>query len=179
MKESSSYIQPARSSSAGSSGPVRAYGSGKRAGENFVKDFADRYFIIRTAWLYGEGKNFVRTMLKLSESNDTVRVVSDQIGNPTSASELAKAIAYLLPSDNYGLFHGTCEGSCSWADFTTEIFRLAGKHTKVDYITTDQYPTPAKRPAFSMLDNYMFRMTTNFRFADWKDAIAEYIRKTV
>ena len=160
-------------------GPVSAYGSGKLAGENFVKDFADRYFIIRTAWLYGEGKNFVRTMLKLSESNDTVRVVSDQIGNPTSASELAKAIAYLLPSDNYGLFHGTCEGSCSWADFTTEIFRLAGKHTKVDYITTDQYPTPAKRPAFSMLDNYMFRMTTNFRFADWKDAIAEYIRKTV
>ncbi|MGN1159608.1 MAG: dTDP-4-dehydrorhamnose reductase [Lachnospiraceae bacterium] len=160
-------------------GPVSAYGSGKLAGENFVKDFADRYFIIRTAWLYGEGKNFVRTMLKLSESNDTVRVVSDQIGNPTSASELAKAIAYLLPSDNYGLFHGTCEGSCSWADFTTEIFRLAGKHTKVDYITTDQYPTPAKRPAFSMLDNYMFRMTTDFRFADWKDAIAEYIRKTV
>lgn len=160
-------------------GPVSAYGRGKLAGENFVKDFADRYFIIRTAWLYGEGKNFVRTMLRLSETNDTVRVVSDQIGNPTSAAELAKAIAYLLPTDNYGLFHGTCEGSCSWADFTTEIFRLAGKKTKVDYITTDQYPTPAKRPAFSMLDNYMLRMTTDFRFADWKDAIAQYIQENV
>lgn len=158
-------------------GPVSAYGTGKLAGENFVKEFADRYFIIRTAWLYGEGKNFVRTMLRLSETNDTVRVVSDQIGNPTSARELAKAIAYLLVSDNYGLFHGTCEGSCSWADFTTEIFRLAGKDTKVDYITTDQYPTPAKRPAFSMLDNYMFRLTTEFRFAPWQEAIAEYLKK--
>ena len=109
-------------------GPVSAYVRGKLAGENFVKEFADRYFIIRTAWLYGDGKNFVRTMLKLSETNDTVRVVSDQIGNPTSASELAKAIAYLIPTENYGLFHGTCEGSCSWADFTTDFpaGRVAG-----------------------------------------------------
>ncbi|MDE6421771.1 MAG: dTDP-4-dehydrorhamnose reductase, partial [Lachnospiraceae bacterium] len=97
-------------------GPVSAYGSGKLAGEQFVRDFGSRYFIIRTAWLYGEGKNFVRTMLKLSETNDKVRVVKDQIGNPTSADELAAAIAYLLPTDNYGLFHGTCEGSCSWAE---------------------------------------------------------------
>lgn len=157
-------------------GPVSEYGRGKLAGENFVKEFADRYFILRTAWLYGEGKNFVRTMLKLAETNDTVRVVSDQIGNPTSASELAKAIAYLLVTDNYGLFHATCEGSCSWADFASEIFRLAGKNTKVDYITTDQYPTPAKRPAYSMLDKFMFRTTTDFRFADWQDAIAEYVK---
>lgn len=157
-------------------GPVSAYGIGKLAGEQFVRDFADRYFMIRTAWLYGEGKNFVRTMLRLSETNDTVRVVKDQIGNPTSASELAKAIAHLLPTENYGLFHGTCEGSCSWAEFTSEIFRLAGKKTKVEPITTDEYPTPAKRPAYSMLDNYMLRMTTDFRFAHWKDAIAEYLR---
>lgn len=158
-------------------GPVSSYGSGKLAGEQFVRDFASRYFIIRTAWLYGEGKNFVRTMLKLSETNDKVRVVKDQIGNPTSADELAAAIAYLLPTDNYGLFHGTCEGSCSWAEFTSEIFRLAGKSTEVEYITTAEYPTPAKRPAYSMLDNYMLRMTTDFRFAHWKDAIAEYMGK--
>lgn len=158
-------------------GPVSAYGTGKLAGEQFVREFADRYFIIRTAWLYGEGKNFVRTMLKLSETNDKVRVVKDQIGNPTSAKELAAAIAYLLPTDNYGLFHGTCEGSCSWAEFTSEIFRLAGKSTQVEPITTAEYPTPAKRPAYSMLDNYMLRMTTDFRFAHWKDAIAEYIKE--
>lgn len=159
-------------------GPVSAYGTGKLAGEQFVRDFADRYFIIRTAWLYGEGKNFVRTMLKLSETNEKVRVVKDQIGNPTSAKELAAAIAYLLPTDNYGLFHGTCEGSCSWAEFTSEIFRLAGKSTQVEPITTAEYPTPAKRPAYSMLDNYMLRMTTDFRFAHWKDAIEEYIKKS-
>lgn len=157
-------------------GPVSAYGTGKLAGEQFVRDFSDHYFIIRTAWLYGEGKNFVRTMLKLSETNDKVRVVKDQIGNPTSAAELAAAIAYLLPTDNYGLFHGTCEGSCSWAEFTSEIFRLAGKSTQVEYITTAEYPTPARRPAYSMLDNYMLRMTTDFKFAHWKDAIAEYLR---
>lgn len=159
-------------------GPVSAYGTGKLAGEQFVRDFADHYFIIRTAWLYGEGKNFVRTMLKLSETNEKVRVVKDQIGNPTSAKELAAAIAYLLPTDNYGLFHGTCEGSCSWAEFTSEIFRLAGKSTQVEPITTAEYPTPAKRPAYSMLDNYMLRMTTDFRFAHWKDAIEEYIKKS-
>lgn len=157
-------------------GPVSAYGTGKLAGEQFVRDFSDHYFIIRTAWLYGEGKNFVRTMLKLSETNDKVRVVKDQIGNPTSAAELAAAVAYLLPTDNYGLFHGTCEGSCSWAEFTSEIFRLAGKSTQVEYITTAEYPTPARRPAYSMLDNYMLRMTTDFKFAHWKDAIAEYLR---
>lgn len=158
-------------------GPVSAYGSGKLAGEQFVRDFGNRYFIIRTAWLYGEGKNFVRTMLKLSETNDKVRVVKDQIGNPTSADELAAAIDYLLPTENYGLFHGTCEGSCSWAEFTSEIFRLAGKSTQVEYITTAEYPTPAKRPAYSMLDNYMLRMTTDFQFAHWKDAIAEYMSR--
>ncbi|MBD5483138.1 MAG: dTDP-4-dehydrorhamnose reductase [Lachnospiraceae bacterium] len=158
-------------------GPVSAYGSGKLAGEQFVRDFGSRYFIIRTAWLYGDGKNFVRTMLKLSETNDKVRVVKDQIGNPTSADELASAIAYLLPTDNYGLFHGTCEGSCSWAEFTSEIYRLAGRSTEVEYITTAEYPAPAKRPAYSMLDNYMLRMTTDFRFAHWKDAIAEYMKR--
>lgn len=157
-------------------GPVSAYGIGKLAGEQFVRDFSDHYFIIRTAWLYGEGKNFVRTMLKLSETNDKVRVVKDQIGNPTSAAQLAAEVAYLLPTDNYGLFHGTCEGSCSWAEFTSEIFRLAGKSTQVEYITTAEYPSPARRPAYSMLDNYMLRMTTDFKFAHWKDAIAEYLR---
>lgn len=157
-------------------GPVSAYGSGKLAGENFVKEFADNYFIIRTAWLYGEGKNFVRTMLGAAKTNDTVRVVKDQIGSPTSAVALANAIGTLLPTDNYGLFHGTCEGYCSWADFTSEFYRLAGLKTKVEYITTDEYPTPAKRPAFSKLDNYMLRLTTDFRFPDWHDAIAEYMK---
>ena len=157
-------------------GPQGAYGRTKLAGENFVREFGSRHFIIRTAWLYGDGKNFVKTMLRLSETNDKVRVVMDQVGSPTSASELAKAIAYLLPTENYGLFHGTCEGDCSWAEFTKEIFRLAGRSTVVEAITTEEYGAAAKRPAYSILENYMLKMTTDFMFADWHDAIAEYIR---
>ncbi len=156
-------------------GPQGAYGRTKLAGEEFVKEFSDRHFILRTAWLYGEGKNFVRTMLRLSETNDKVRVVRDQVGSPTSAAELAKAIAYLLPTENYGLFHATCEGDCSWAQFTEEIFRLAGKKTVVEAITSEEYGAAVKRPSYSILDNYMFRMTSDFQFADWHDAIREYL----
>ena len=158
-------------------GPQGVYGETKLAGENFVKDFADKYFIIRTTWLYGDGKNFAKTMLRLAETNDQVRVVRDQVGSPTSAEELAKAIAYLLPTENYGLFHGTCEGDCSWAEFAQEIFRLAGKSTVVDAITTEEYGAAAARPAYSILENYMLKMTTDFMFADWHDAIAKYIRE--
>lgn len=157
-------------------GPQGAYGRTKLAGENFVKEFSDRHYIVRTAWLYGDGKNFVKTMLRLSETNDVVRVVKDQVGSPTSAVELAKAIAYLLPTENYGLFHGTCEGDCSWAQFTEEIFRLAGRKTKVDPITSEEYGAAVKRPAYSILENYMFKMTTDYMFADWHDAIAEYLK---
>lgn len=157
-------------------GPQSVYGATKLAGENFVKEFAKNYFIIRTAWLYGDGNNFVKTMLNLAETNDTVKVVGDQFGTPTSAAELARAIAYLLPTDNYGTFHGTCEGQCSWADFAKEIFRLTGKETKVQVITTAEYVTPAVRPAYSVLENYMFKLTTDFSFAHWQDAFREYVR---
>lgn len=156
--------------------PQGMYGATKLAGEQFVQQFAKDFFIIRTAWLYGDGKNFVKTMLRLSETNDEVRVVGDQFGTPTSTAELAKAIRVLLPTENYGLFHGTCEGSCNWADFTKEIFRLAGKDTKVKDITTAEYPTPAVRPAYSVLENYMFKLTTDFQFAQWQDAAAEYVK---
>ena len=158
-------------------GPQGMYGKTKLVGENFVKEFADRYFIIRTAWLYGDGKNFVKTMLRLSETNDKVRVVKDQVGSPTSTEELAKAIAYLLPTENYGLFHGTCEGDCSWADFTKEIFRLADKKTIVEPITTEEFGAAAPRPAYSILENYMFKLTSDFMFSDWHEAIARYMRE--
>ncbi len=159
--------------------PQGVYGATKLVGENMVKEFADKYFIIRTAWLYGDGKNFVKTMLRLSETNDMVRVVGDQVGSPTSTKELSGAIEHLLFTENYGLFHGTCEGSCSWAQFTEEIFRLAGKSTKVNAITTAEYGAPAPRPAYSILENYMLKLTTDYMFADWHDAIAEYIKGLV
>lgn len=156
-------------------GPQGVYGASKLAGENFVKEFADKYYIIRTAWLYGDGKNFVKTMLRLAETKTEVSVVNDQVGSPTSTKELAKAMDALLFTDNYGVFHGTCEGVCSWADFAEEIFRLAGKDVKVNRITSDEFAAKAKRPAYSVLDNYMLKLTTDFMFADWKVAIAEYM----
>ena len=156
--------------------PASAYGSTKLAGETFVEQFAEKYFILRTAWLYGDGKNFAKTMLKLAETHDVVRVVNDQFGSPTSTVELTKAIAALLFTDNYGIFHATCEGSCSWADFAAEIFRLAGKQTKVEGISTEEYGSVTPRPLYSVLDNRMFRLTTDFTFADWHDAIAVYLK---
>lgn len=156
--------------------PQGMYGATKLAGEMMVKDFAEHYFIFRTAWLYGDGKNFVKTMLRLSETNDTVKVVNDQFGSPTSTKELAGAISQLLFTENYGLFHATCEGSCNWAEFAQEIFRLAGKSTKVEGITTEEYNAPAPRPAYSILENYMLKLTSDYLFADWHDAIEEYIK---
>ena len=154
--------------------PASVYGKTKLAGEEFVKAFADRFFILRTAWLYGDGNNFAKTMLRLSEDRTEVSVVNDQVGSPTSALELAKAIRYLAPTDNYGLFHATCEGDCSWADFAAEVFRVAGKDTRVNAISTEEYvknnPASAPRPKYSILDNYMLRLTSDYRFADWRDA---------
>ena len=157
--------------------PQSVYGSTKLAGEQFARDFAGRFCIIRTAWLYGEGKNFAATMLRLSQSNDSVRVVSDQIGTPTSAAQLAQMIHILEPTENYGIFHGTCEGACSWADFAAEIFRQAGKHTNVEYITTEEFQAAAKRPAYSVLDNQMLRLTTDFRMMQWQDALSVYLKE--
>ncbi|MGN0342931.1 MAG: dTDP-4-dehydrorhamnose reductase [Roseburia sp.] len=161
-------------------GPVSAYGKTKLEGENFVKEFADKHFILRTAWLYGDGKNFVKTMLRLSETHPEVSVVCDQLGSPTSAVELAKMIRFLEPTDNYGLFHATCEGDTNWADFTEEIFKKAGRDTKVNHVTSQEYkqmnPASADRPAYSILENYMIRLTSDYRMADWHDALDVYLK---
>lgn len=161
--------------------PKSAYGKTKYEGENFVKEFVKEHFIIRTAWLYGDGHNFVKTMLKLSENHDTLSVVKDQIGSPTSAAELARLIHYLEPTENYGTFHGTCEGICSWADFADAIFERAGKQVTVNHVTTEEYkqmnPNSADRPAYSVLDKYMLRLTTDFRMAEWQDALDVYMRE--
>ncbi len=162
-------------------GPVSVYGKTKLAGEEFVRAFSDKYYILRTAWLYGVGKNFVRTMMSLSETHDEITVVNDQFGSPTSTAELAKAIACLLPTANYGLFHATCEGDTNWCDFTKEIFAQAGKDTRVVPVTTAEYtaahPASAPRPAYSILDNYMLRLTTDFTFKHWKDALTDYMKE--
>lgn len=162
-------------------GPVSAYGKTKLEGERFVQQFSDRWFILRTAWLYGDGKNFVKTMLRLAENHDEVSVVCDQKGTPTSAVELAKLIHHLEPTDNYGVFHATCEGETNWADFAEEIFAIAKTGTKVKHVTSEEYaqmnPASAKRPSYSILEDYMLKLTSDFRMADWKEALQIYMEQ--
>ena len=162
--------------------PVSAYGRTKLAGEKFVQENADKYFILRTAWLYGDGKNFVKTMLSLSETHDEISVVCDQLGSPTSAVELSKMIHFLEPTENYGLYHATCEGDTNWADFTEEIFAKAGKNTKVNHVTSEEYaamnPASANRPHYSILENAALKKVTNeFSMADWHDALDVYLKE--
>ncbi len=157
--------------------PQTVYGKTKYEGERFVQKTTPFHYILRTAWLYGEGNNFVRTMLKLSKERDIIHVVNDQHGSPTSTHELAKAIIMLMDTDNYGLFHTTCEGQCTWYEFTKEIFRLARIGTEVVPITSEEFQRPAKRPKFSVLDNYMLRLTTDHMFSHWKDEIERYLNR--
>jgi dTDP-4-dehydrorhamnose reductase len=155
--------------------PQTVYGRTKCQGEEIVRQILGRHYIIRTAWLYGQGNNFVRTMLKLAQQNNTLRVVHDQIGTPTSTVDLAMAIFKLLESDAYGTYHGTCQGQCSWYEFATEIFRQTGKNVKVIPVTTEEFPRPAKRPKFSVLDNHMLRMTVGDPMGEWQEALKEYL----
>ncbi len=161
--------------------PISAYGKTKLEGEQFVCQFAEKFFILRTAWLYGDGKNFVKTMVRVAKTHDEVSVVCDQFGSPTSAVELAKMIHFLEGTDNYGIFHATCEGETNWADFTEAFYAKLGITAKVNHITSEEYarmnPEAAKRPAYSNLDNYMLRLTTDqFAMANWEDALDVYLK---
>lgn len=161
--------------------PISAYGKTKLEGEQFVRQFAEKFFILRTAWLYGDGKNFVKTMVRVAKTHDEVSVVCDQFGSPTSAVELAKMIHFLEGTDNYGIFHATCEGETNWADFTEAFYAKLGITAKVNHITSEEYakmnPEAAKRPVYSNLDNYMLRLTTDqFAMANWEDALDVYLK---
>lgn len=156
--------------------PRTVYGRTKWQGEELVRQILGRHYIVRTAWLYGEGKNFVQTMLQLAEKQHALRVVADQIGTPTSTADVARAIYRLLDSEAYGIYHASCQGQCSWYDFACEIFRLAGKRVQVLPVTSEEFPRPAKRPAYSVLDNYMLRMTVGDPMRSWQEALAEYMQ---
>lgn len=160
--------------------PLSAYGRTKLAGERFVEKMCNKYFILRTAWLYGDGHNFVKTMLALAENHDELTVVCDQKGSPTSAKELAKAIKALEPTEEYGTYHATCEGDTNWASFAEAIFAEVGKDTVVKHVTSEEYkqinPNSADRPHYSIMDNAMMRLTIGYKMADWKDALKEYMQ---
>ncbi|MDP4090146.1 MAG: dTDP-4-dehydrorhamnose reductase [Bacillota bacterium] len=156
--------------------PQTVYGASKLLGEKFTAQLNPKHYILRTAWLYGEGNNFVRTMLKLSETNKSIKVVNDQQGSPTSTVDLAMAIIKLVDEKNFGLFHATCKGQCTWYELTKEIFRLKGIDTEVVPCTTEEFPRPAKRPRYSVLSNRMMVLTTGDIMRDWKEALEEYLK---
>lgn len=157
--------------------PNSIYGTSKLMGENFVRELCSKYFIVRTAWLYGEGNNFVRTMLKLSDTNKELNVVNDQLGSPTSTVDLAKAIIALMNTEHYGVYHGTCEGQCSWYDFAKKIFELKNIDIKVNPVTSEEFKRPAPRPAYSVLDNFMFKLVGLNSFRNWEESLKEYLDK--
>jgi dTDP-4-dehydrorhamnose reductase len=155
--------------------PATAYGKTKLEGERFIEQSGAKYYILRTAWLYGDGNNFVRTMLKLSETHDTINVVKDQIGSPTSTVDLANAIHALLGTGEYGLYHATCEGQCSWFDFAKKIFELREKQIELVPVTSEEFVRPAKRPAWSVLENKQLKRIGKNVFRPWEDALIEYL----
>ena len=156
--------------------PQSVYGKTKYLGEQYVRDFCSRYFIVRTAWLYGYiGNNFVKTMLKLAREKGGAAVVNDQRGNPTNAVDLAHHILKLAATEQYGIYHCTGNGECSWYDFASKIVEYAGIPATISPCTTEEYPTPAKRPAYSSLDNRMLRNTVGDDMRDWQVALKYYL----
>ena len=156
--------------------PQSVYGKSKALGERLVMTTNPRHFILRTAWLYGEGSNFVRTILKLAAERDELKVINDQVGTPTSTVDLARCILDLIQTEHYGIYHGTCQGECTWYQFAKRILALKGIKIIVKPVSTEELNLPAKRPAYSVLENFMLDMVGLDRFRRWEEALAEYLR---
>lgn len=155
--------------------PHSIYGKSKLVGEQFVKDFAERYFIIRSNWIYGKGDNFIKDLLALAKQKEMIQVSNEAFGSPTSAKELAKFVIYLMQSNEYGVYHATCEGNCSRYEFAQEIIRLAGLTTKLEAVSHEKDEITIQRPAYTILDNLMLRLLGNYQMPHWKEALAAYM----
>ncbi|GEN35160.1 dTDP-4-dehydrorhamnose reductase [Aneurinibacillus danicus] len=159
--------------------PQSVYGKSKWAGEQFVRQLCSRFFIVRTSWVYGKyGHNFVKTMLRLAETRNEINVVHDQVGCPTYTVDLAKFLMRLLETEAYGTYHASNTGSCSWYEFACAIFAAAGlTNMKVNPIPTSEYPLPAPRPAYSVLDHMMIRLQGMEDLRPWQEALQEFMRE--
>lgn len=156
--------------------PLNAYGIGKYEGELAVEENLEKYFIIRIAWVFGvNGKNFIKTMLKLGETRDEVSVVNDQIGSPTYTYDLARLIVDMVETEKYGRYHATNEGFCSWYEFACEIFKQAGMNVKVHPVTSDEFPAKAKRPHNSRMSKEKLSENGFERLPSWQDALKRYL----
>ena len=156
--------------------PQSVYGRTKYQGELAVRNTLEKYFIVRIAWVFGiNGKNFVKTMLNLAKTHDTIRVVNDQFGSPTYTYDLARLLADMVVTDKYGVYHATNEGICSWYEFACAIFQEAGISVNVVPVTTAEYAAKAKRPANSRMDNNKLTENGFEKLPAWQDALARYV----
>ena len=160
----------------GQIGPISVYGKSKLRGEEAIQEILDKYFIVRTAWLYGiNGKNFPKTMLELAENHSEITVVYDEVGTPTYTPDLAYGISELIETDYYGIYHLTNSGKCSWCEFSRYIFEIAEKDVNVVPVTAAEFARPAPRPSYSVLENKNWVEHGFKPLRDYKEAIQEYI----
>ena len=157
--------------------PLNVYGQAKYEGELAVEKYLEKYYIVRIAWVFGvNGKNFIKTMLNLSETHDELSVVNDQIGSPTYTYDLAKLLVDMVETDKYGRYHATNEGLCTWYEFATEIFRQAGKEIAVHPVTSEQFSSKAKRPHNSRMSKDKLEANGFDRLPTWQDALNRYLK---
>ena len=158
--------------------PLGVYGETKLAGEEFLRNSLEQYFIVRTAWVYGfNGNNFVKTMLRLGKERGEVGVVHDQVGSPTYTVDLASFLVELVETEKYGVYHASNSGICSWYDFAVEIYKQAGIQVKVNPLTTDQFPRPAARPKYSVLSKKKIEEQGFTPLRPWEEALSDYLKE--
>ncbi len=156
--------------------PCNHYGASKLAGEDAALKYCSRCFVVRISWVFGvNGKNFVKTMLRLAETRDELTVVNDQVGSPTYTYDLAVLLCDMIQTEKFGVYHATNEGFCSWAEFATEIMKLAGKGTKIIPVASSEYKTVAVRPLNSRMSKKSLDLNGFGRLPAWQDALARYL----
>lgn len=156
--------------------PLNVYGQTKYEGELAVEKNLKKYFIVRIAWVFGvNGKNFIKTMLNLGKTRDSLTVVEDQIGSPTYTYDLARLLVDMIETDQYGRYHATNEGECSWYEFACEIFRQAGMAVAVAPVNSSEYPAKAKRPTNSRMNKDKLEANGFVRLPSWQDALGRYL----
>ena len=157
--------------------PLNVYGQTKYEGELAIEENLDKYFIVRIAWVFGvNGKNFIKTMLKLAENHDTITVVDDRVGSPTYTYDLSRLLVDMIETDKYGRYHATNEGLCTWYEFAVEIFRQAGISVNVVPVTSEEFQAKAKRPHNSRLNKDKLDEMGFKRLPSWQDALSRYLK---
>jgi dTDP-4-dehydrorhamnose reductase len=160
--------------------PRSVYGKSKITGDNFVREFSSKHFIVRPSWVYGySGKNFVYTIMNTGRDKDSLKVVNDQRGNPTNAEDLCHHILKLISTEKYGVYHCAGHGDCTWYEFACKIIELAKIQCTITPCSTYEYPTPTKRPTYSSLDNARLRSTVGDEMRNWEEALKAFIGKVV